>query len=120
MQDPNPLPWGAQDRFQAHFIVKQDPGDKLLRFTARTNLETTGHFGSKKITGVTWDGGELAEQLNADLSLNKIITKQQLTMRQSMLIPQIMEYEFMENGKTVMTLVSQKNCLKFMIRLLDT
>ena len=76
MQDPNPLPWGAQDRFQAHFIVKQDPGDKLLRFTARTNLETTGHFGSKKITGVTWDGGELAEQLNADLSLNKMITKQ--------------------------------------------
>ena len=76
MQDPNPLPWGAQDRFQAHFIVKQDPGEKLLRFTARTNLETIGHFGSKKITGVTWDGGELAEQLNADLSLNKMITKQ--------------------------------------------
>ena len=76
MQDPNPLPWGAQDRFQAHFIVKQDPGDTLLRFTARTNLETTGHFGTKKITGVTWDGGELAEQLNADSSLNKMITKQ--------------------------------------------
>ena len=76
MQDPNPLPWGAQDRLQAHFIVKQDSGEKLLRFTARTNLETTGHFGSKKITGVTRDGGELAEQLNADLSLNKMITKQ--------------------------------------------
>ena len=76
MQDPNPLPWGAQDRFQAHFIVKQDSGEKLLSFTARTNLETTGHFGSKKITGVTWDGGELAEQLNADLSLNQMITKQ--------------------------------------------
>ena len=26
MQDPNPLPWGAQDRFQAHFIVQQDLG----------------------------------------------------------------------------------------------
>ena len=76
MQDPNPLPWGAQDRFQAHFIVKQDSGEKLLRFTARTNLETTGHFGSKKITGVTWDGGELAEQLNADSSLNKMIREQ--------------------------------------------
>ena len=24
MQDPNPLPWGAQDRFQAHFIVQQE------------------------------------------------------------------------------------------------
>ena len=78
MQDPNPLPWGAQDRFQAHFIVKQDSGEKLLRFTARTNLETTGHFGSKKITGVTWDGGELAEQLNADSSLNKLIRKQSI------------------------------------------
>ena len=76
MQAPNPLPWGAQDRFQAHFIVKQDSGEKLLRFTARTNLKTTGHFGSKKITDVTWDGGELAEQLNADSSLNKMITKQ--------------------------------------------
>ena len=78
MQDPNPLPWGAQDRFQAHFIVKQDSGEKLLRFTARTNLKITGHFGSKKITDVTWDGGELAEQLNADSSLNKMITKQSI------------------------------------------
>ena len=78
MQDPNPLPWGAQDRFQAHFIVKQDSGEKLLRFTARTNLKITGHFGSKKITDVTWDGGELAEQLNADLSLNKMIRKQSI------------------------------------------
>ena len=76
MQDPNPLPWGAQDRFQAHFIVKQDSGEKLLRFTARTNLKTTGHFGSKKIIGVTWDGGGLAEQLNTDSSLNKMIAKQ--------------------------------------------
>ena len=48
MQDPNPLPWGAQDRFQAHFIVKRDSGEKLLRFTARTNLKTIGYFGSKK------------------------------------------------------------------------
>jgi len=46
MQDPNPLPWGAQDRFQAHFIVHQDPGDKVVQFTARTRLKTTGHFGS--------------------------------------------------------------------------
>jgi len=76
MQDPNPLPWGAQDRFQAHFIVKRDSGEKLLRFTARTNLKTTGYFGSKKITGVSWDGGELAEQLNADSSLNKKLIKQ--------------------------------------------
>ncbi|KFM20759.1 hypothetical protein AAA799D07_00205 [Marine Group I thaumarchaeote SCGC AAA799-D07] len=76
MQDPNPLPWGAQDRFQAHFIVKQDPGNESFRFTARTNLKTTGYFGSKKITGVVWNGGELAELLNTDPSLNKMIKKQ--------------------------------------------
>ena len=76
MQDPNPLPWGAQDRFQAHFIVQQNPGDKLLNLTARTRLKTTGHFGSKKIIGVTWEGCKLAEELNADSSLNELIAKQ--------------------------------------------
>ena len=76
MQDPNPLPWGAQDRFQAHFIVQQDTGDKLLNLTARTRLKTTGHFGSKKIIGVTWEGGKLAEDLNTDSALNEMIVNQ--------------------------------------------
>ena len=76
MQDPNPLPWGAQDRFQAHFIVQQEPGDKIVQLTARTRLKTTGNFGSKKIIAVTWEGGKLAEDLNADSALNEMITKQ--------------------------------------------
>ena len=80
MQDPNPLPWGAQDRFQAHFVVQQDMGNDVeswrLRRVARTRLKTTGHFGSKKIIGVTWEGGKLAEDLNADSSLNEMIAKQ--------------------------------------------
>ena len=80
MQDPNPLPWGAQDRFQAHFVVQQDIGNDTeswrLRRVARTRLKTTGHFGSKKIIGVTWEGGKLAEDLNADSSLNEVIAKQ--------------------------------------------
>ena len=80
MQDPNPLPWGAQDRFQAHFVVQQDIGNDIeswrLRRVARTRLKTTGHFGSKKILGVTWEGGKLAEDLNADSSLNEAIANQ--------------------------------------------
>jgi len=47
-----------------------------LNLTARTRLKTTGHFGSKKIIGVTWEGGKLAEDLNADSSLNELIAKQ--------------------------------------------
>ena len=80
MQDPNPLPWGAQDRFQAHFVVQQDIGNDVeswrLRRVARTRLKTTGHFGSKKIIGVTWEGGKLAEDLNTDSSLNEAIANQ--------------------------------------------
>ena len=80
MQDPNPLPWGAQDRFQAHFVVQQEIGNDTeswrLRRVARTRLKTTGHFGSKKIIGVTWEGGKLAEDLNADSSLNEAIANQ--------------------------------------------
>jgi len=76
MQDPNPLPWGTQDRFQAHFIVKKDSSINSLDYTARTILSTDGHFGSKKIKNVTWDGGQLAKSLNDDSALNKMIQKQ--------------------------------------------
>jgi hypothetical protein len=76
MQDPNPLPWGTQDRFQAHFIVKKDSGNNTLDYIAKTILHTKGHFGSKKIKNVTWNGGNLAKSLNDDSALNKMIQKQ--------------------------------------------
>ena len=76
MQDPNPLPWGTQDRFQAHFIVKKDPGNASLDYTAKTVLTTEGHFGSKKIKNVSWNGGKLAQELNGDATLNEMIQKQ--------------------------------------------
>ena len=69
MQDPNPLPWGAQDRFQAHFIVRTQ-AEKSVDLTARTVLKTSGHFGSKKVTKVEWQGGKIADTLNADTVLN--------------------------------------------------
>jgi len=76
MQDPNPLPWGAQDRFQAHFIVNIDSSINTLDYIAKTILSTKGHFGSKKIKNVTWNGGNLAKSLNDDSVLNKMIQKQ--------------------------------------------
>ncbi len=69
MQDPNPLPWGAQDRFQAHFIVRKHIDDPV-ELTARTILKTSGHFGSKKVTTVEWQGGKISETLNSDSVLN--------------------------------------------------
>ena len=76
MQDPNPLPWGAQDRFQAHFVIRKDSGNNVLDYTTRTVLSTEGHFGSKKIKSVTWNGGKLAKILNDDSLLNEMIQKQ--------------------------------------------
>ena len=76
MQDPNPLPWGAQDRFQAHFIVRKNDVENPLEYTARTILSTSGHFGSKKITDITWNGGKIAEILNSDASLTEMIVNQ--------------------------------------------
>jgi len=76
MQESNPLPWGTQDRFQAHFIVRKVSGNNVLDYTARTILSTEGHFGSKKVKNVTWNGGKLAKTLNDDSALNQMIQKQ--------------------------------------------
>ena len=71
MQDPNPLPWGALDRFQAQFIVRKNAGSSGVNYTAKTSLSTKGHFGSKVITKVEWTGyGDLATKLNSDSELN--------------------------------------------------
>jgi hypothetical protein len=75
MQESNPLPWGAQDLFQAHFIVRKE-SDNKMDYTARTILSTSGHFGSKKVVDVTWNGGKLAEILNDDSSLKEMIINQ--------------------------------------------
>lgn len=78
MQDPNPLPWGAQDRFQAHFIVKKDLSENDGGFVAETKLTTKGHFGSKKLINVQWVGGSIADVLNNDTELTNMILKQSI------------------------------------------
>lgn len=75
MQDPNPLPWGTQERFQAHFIVRKDATNSS-DYVAQTVLTTKGHFGSKTVTDVNWNGGKLAKVLNGDSTLKEMIAKQ--------------------------------------------
>ena len=75
MQNIIPLPWGAQDRFQAHFIVKGNVNQSDSGFLAETKLKTQGHFGSKKIVGVEWIGGRIADVLNKDAELSEMIKK---------------------------------------------
>lgn len=77
MQDPNPSPWGAMDRFQAHYIVRRDPGTGVSECAARTRLGTRGRFGAKEVRSVSWEGpGTLADLLNADSELGTMIAAQ--------------------------------------------
>lgn len=75
MQDPTISHWGAQDKFQAHFIVRLDAA-RPEKYVAKTVLKTEGHFGSKKVKSVSWNGGLLADELNKDTELNELIAKQ--------------------------------------------
>lgn len=77
MQDPLVSQWGAQDRFQAHFIVKVDAPNPS-KYVAKTVLQTSGHFNGKKVESVIWNGGLLAEELNKDTLLNEMISKQSI------------------------------------------
>ncbi len=79
MQDPNPQTWGAQDRFQAHFIVRKDADTGVGNYVAKTQLTTQGHFGAKTIIKVEWNGsGSLAAKLNEDNELKDMIAKQSI------------------------------------------
>jgi len=74
-EDLDVIPWGAQDRFQAHFIVKIRGTISQQDFLARTTLRPEGHFASKKVGSVEWVGGQLADNLNADNDLKNLILK---------------------------------------------
>ena len=79
MQDPNPIPWGAQDRFQAHFIVRKDVGNAVGDYLAKTKLTTKGHFGAKTVVKVEWNGiSGVSSKLNEDNELNEMIAKQSI------------------------------------------
>ena len=75
MQDSTISSWGAQDKFQAHFIVKINASNPS-KYVARTILKTKGHFATKKVESITWDGGMIASELNNDTQLNDMIAKQ--------------------------------------------
>lgn len=72
-QDLNPQPWGAQDRYQAHFIVRVENPLNFDDFIAKTKVKARGHFGRKKVGDVEWLGGDIADRLNSDSELKSMI-----------------------------------------------
>ncbi|CAI9831416.1 conserved hypothetical protein [Nitrosopumilaceae archaeon] len=69
------VPWGAQDRFQAHYVVRIDPASPA-DYAARSIVSTEGALGRGAVTGVTWEGGRLAGVLAADGELCRMMASQ--------------------------------------------
>lgn len=98
MQDSTISYWGAQDKFQAHFIVKIDAVHPA-KYVAKTILATEGHFGGKKVKSVSWNGGILADDLNKDAELNEMIAKQTVNDATIFIDPSIKEIRIYSKWK---------------------
>jgi hypothetical protein len=71
--DPAPLPYGALQYYQVHYIVavESEENHSLL---ARCTPITQGHFKNKRVVGLRWVGaGRFAERLQEDSKLNGML-----------------------------------------------
>lgn len=87
-QDPNPLPYGALQYYQIHFIVmvQSEENEKML---ARCEPITKGSFGRKRVIAVRWTGvGKFAERLQSDGSLTEMLKEVMLEEGQIRVDPQ--------------------------------
>jgi hypothetical protein len=71
--DPNPLPYGALPYFQIHYLVEPVNISNPSSYMAKCRVKTKGHFEEKRITGIEWVGGRLAERLGSDKELAEML-----------------------------------------------
>lgn len=71
--DPNPLPYGALPYFQIHYLVEPVNISNPSSYMAKCRAKTKGHFEEKRITGIEWVGGRLAERLASDKELTEML-----------------------------------------------
>ena len=75
MPDATPLPYGALDRYQVHFIVETTGAD-TEQFLARCERITKGHFGDKRVVAVKWTGSSaFVDTLQNDARLTELLKK---------------------------------------------
>lgn len=72
-QDAVPLPYGALDSYQVHYIVETGDAD-TEQFLAVCEPVARGHFGSKRVVAVKWTGvTSFADRLQADDKLTELL-----------------------------------------------
>jgi hypothetical protein len=72
-QDPNPLPYGALQYFQIHYLIEPAKISNPSSYMAKCRSKTKGHFGNKRVIDIEWIGGRLAEKLASDKELTEML-----------------------------------------------
>lgn len=71
--DPNPLPYGALQYYQVHYIVQIESGQNQ-NLLSKCEPILKGRFGNKSVIGIKWTGaGNFVEVLQADTKLTEML-----------------------------------------------
>ena len=72
-QDPTPLPYGALQYYQVHYIIQVE-SEENDNFLSKCEAKTKGHFANKRVVEVKWTGADrFAEVLQADDKLTEML-----------------------------------------------
>jgi hypothetical protein len=73
-QDSNPIPYGALQYYQIHYIIEGAVAPNSEMFLAKCESISKGYFRNKKVVDIRWWGsGRLAEILQADKELKEML-----------------------------------------------
>ena len=72
-QDPSPIPYGALQYYQIHYIIEDTHIANPEALLAKCEPISKGHFGNKRVVDIKWWGGRLAEILQADIELREML-----------------------------------------------
>jgi hypothetical protein len=71
--DPNPLPYGALQYYQIHYIIQVE-SEENQSLLAKCDPIIKGHFSNKRVVDVKWTGaGNFAQVLQADSKLTEML-----------------------------------------------
>lgn len=87
-QDPNPLPYGALQYYQIHYLIESVNITNPSAYMAKCRAKAKGHNEEKRITEIEWIGGRLAERLTSDKELTEMLKSVMLNEGEISIDPQ--------------------------------
>jgi hypothetical protein len=86
--DPNPLPYGALQYYQVHYIVQVE-SEQNHNLLAKCEPITKGYFSNKRVVDVKWTGADkFAEVLQVDGKLTEMLKEVMLQVGEIRIDPQ--------------------------------